>query len=276
MENAIKAKKEVEEQKIKIEKYKDHLEELVAERTKDLTAANEELKGLDRLKSKFIDNMSHELRTPLNAIIGFSEVLQDEAFGPLNEKQKNYVSKVVMSGNHLLALINDVLDITEIESGKMKLAMAEISIKKLLEEALLIIKEKFFTHDFEVSLEIGDEIEFFKVDERLIKQIVNIGLSNAVKFTPNGGKIKISVNKSDCEMEIIIKDTGIGIAIEDQAKLFNEFFQIENPHIKQFPGTGLGLFLAKKLVELHGGKIWVESDGLGKGTIFRFMLPNKE
>ncbi|MFA5167222.1 MAG: PAS domain-containing sensor histidine kinase [Candidatus Omnitrophota bacterium] len=229
----------------------------------------------NQAKSEFLANMSHELRTPLNAIIGFSEVLYDQKFGPVNETQKDYLSEVLDSSKHLLSLINDILDLAKVESGKMELLLSNFSLKELLEHSLIFIKEKAFKQNIEISSGIAEEVGYIRADERKVKQILFNLLSNADKFTPDGGKIGINARITGSEVEVSVRDTGIGIAPEDQGKLFKEFVQLENTMTKQYKGSGLGLSLAKKLVELHGGKIWVESEGKGKGSSFKFTLPIK-
>ena len=226
-------------------------------------------------KSEFLANMSHELRTPLNAIIGFSEVLYDQKFGPVNETQKDYLNEVLDSSKHLLSLINEILDLAKVESGKMELMLSNFPLKELLEHSLVFIKEKAFKHRIELSLDMAEELGYIRADERKVKQIVFNLISNAIKFTLDGGKIGINAKIIGPGAEVSVWDTGIGIAPEDRGKLFKEFVQLENTMTKQYKGSGLGLSLAKKLVELHGGKIWVESEGKGKGSNFKFNLPIK-
>jgi len=229
----------------------------------------------NQAKSEFLANMSHELRTPLNAIIGFSEVLFDQKFGPLNETQKDYLNYVLESGKHLLSLINDILDLAKVESGKMELMLSNFSLRELLEHSSVFIKERAFKQHIEFSFGIAEEVGYIRADERKVKQIVFNLISNAVKFTPDGGKIGINAKIIGSEAEVSVWDTGIGIAPEDHGKLFKEFVQLENTRSKQYKGSGLGLSLAKKFVELHGGKIRVESEGKGKGSSFKFTLPIK-
>ena len=216
--------------------------------------------------------MSHELRTPLNSIIGFSEVLFDQAFGHLNEKQKKYVNDVLSSGRHLLSLINDILDISKIETGKIELELSTFSLKDLLEESLTLIREKAMRQDIKLSTDIAEEVGEIKTDERKIKQIIYNLLSNAVKFT-HEGSIGIRAHRTKKHIEVAVWDTGIGIIKKDQKRIFEEFVQIEKPYTKKYEGTGLGLSLSKKLVEMCGGKIWVDSEGLGKGSTFKFTVP---
>jgi two-component system CheB/CheR fusion protein len=242
------------------------------EKLKDLAT---ELKRTALVKSEFLANMSHELRTPLNSINGFSEVLYDETFGPLNEKQKKYVNNVLTSGNHLLLLINQILDMAKVEAGKMNLALSSLHMKRLLNEISLLVADMVSKKKIEMSLEIAEDLSNIEADELKVKEIMYNLLSNAVKFTPEGGKVgmRASTRKTDSEIEIVVWDTGIGIAPENMGRIFEGFFRVDTPYSRVTEGTGLGLPLSKKLVELHGGKLSVESDGLNKGTTVRFTLP---
>jgi len=242
---------------------------------KDLEDTKKRLELASQAKSDFLANMSHELRAPLNSIIGFSEVLTDQTFGPINDRQKDYLNDILTSGKHLLSLINDILDLSKVEAGKMELTLVTFDLKVLLEESLVLIKEKALKHGIQVELVVDPAVGEIKADERKIKQIVYNLLSNAAKFTPDGGQIKVAATKKENLVEISVKDTGIGLAQEDQGKVFDEFKQIEKSVTKKYAGTGLGLSLAKKLTELHGGKIWVESEGEGKGRTFSFTIPIK-
>ena len=232
-----------------------------------------ELKRTARVKSEFLANMSHELRTPLNSINGFSEVLYDETFGPLNEKQKKYVNNVLTSGKHLLLLINQILDMAKVEAGKMKLALSSLPMKSLLNEISLLVADMVSKKKIEMLLEIAEDLPNIEADELKVKEIIYNLLSNAVKFTPEGGKIGMRAKKADSEIEIVVWDTGVGIAPENMEKIFEGFFRVDTPYSRVTEGTGLGLPLSKKLVELHGGKLSVESEGLNKGTSVRFTLP---
>jgi two-component system CheB/CheR fusion protein len=240
------------------------------EELKELAA---ELKRVARAKSEFLANMSHELRTPLNSINGFSEVLCDEIFGPLNEKQKTYVNNVLTSGKHLLLLINQILDMAKVESGKMKLALSNLHMKSLLTEISLLVADMVSKKKIDMLLEIADDLPDIEADELKVKEVMYNLLSNAVKFTPEGGKIGMRAKKTDSEIEIVVWDTGVGIARENMEKIFEGFFRVDTPYSRVTEGTGLGLPLSKKLVELHGGKFSVESEGLDRGTSIRFTLP---
>jgi len=244
-----------------------------------LEALATELERAARVKSEFLASMSHELRTPLNAVIGFSQVLQDQDFGPLNEKQKEYMLDILESGNHLLSLINDILDLSKVEAGKMELQISPVVVGDLLAGSLVMIKEKAMKHGITLETDIPEELSHFEMlaDERKFKQILFNLLSNASKFTPDGGAITLSARRmAEGEGEVIqvsVKDTGIGIAPENQAKVFESFYQASGGLTSKTSGTGLGLPLARSFVKLHGGRMWVESEGEGKGSQFYFSLP---
>jgi len=245
-----------------------------------LEKAHEELKELAvelertaRVKSEFLANMSHELRTPLNSINGFSEVLYDETFGMLNEKQKKYVNNVLTSGKHLLLLINQILDMAKVEAGKMKLALSSLPMNSLLNEISMLVADMVSKKKLTMLLEIADDLPTIEADDLKVKEIIYNLLSNAVKFTPEGGKIGMRAKKHDHVIEIEVWDTGVGIAPENMEKIFEGFFRVDTPYSRVTEGTGLGLPLSRKLVELHGGKLTAESEGLNKGTLVRFTLP---
>ena len=237
---------------------------------KDLTT---ELERAARAKSEFLANMSHELRTPLNSINGFSEVLFDESFGPLNSKQKKYVNNVLTSGKHLLLLINQILDMAKVEAGKMKLSISTLSPKSILHEISMLVADMVSKKKLQMTSEIADDLPDIEADELKVKEIIYNLLSNAVKFTPEGGKIGIRAKRTNCSVEIVVWDTGVGIAIENMDKIFEGFFRVDTPYSRVTEGTGLGLPLSKNLVELHGGNFSVESSGLDQGTLVRFTLP---
>jgi two-component system, cell cycle sensor histidine kinase PleC len=239
----------------------------------DLNELATELKRTARVKSEFLANMSHELRTPLNSINGFSEVLYDELFGPLNEKQKQYVNNVLTSGRHLLLLINQILDMAKVEAGKMKLELSNLPTKSLLNEISMLVADMVSKKKIEMSLEIAENLPNIEADELKVKEVIYNLLSNAVKFTLEGGQIGMRAKKVDSEIEIVVWDTGVGIAPENMGKIFEGFFRVDTPYSRVTEGTGLGLPLSKKLVELHGGKFSVESKGLNRGTSVQFTLP---
>jgi PAS domain S-box-containing protein len=317
------------QQEEKIKKAYDELEVRVDERTVELKASNEQLqqeiraresveKALilieakevaetaNRAKSEFLANMSHEFRTPLNHIIGFTELVVDKKFGDLNEMQEEYLGDVLQSSKHLLLLINDILDLSKVEAGKLEVEASAINPRTLIDNSLIMFKEKSFKHGIELSSDVDHVPDAIIVDERKLKQILYNLLSNAVKFTPDGGKVRLSAQLVDCivrpglrsgdseSLEIIagengrseingrkhrkcvkfsVADTGIGIKAENQDRIFSPFEQVDGSSSRRYQGTGLGLSLTKKLVEVHGGKIWVKSEGEGKGSTFNFVIP---
>jgi signal transduction histidine kinase len=239
---------------------------------REIQDKSQQLEIANRHKSDFLANMSHELRTPLNAIIGFSEVLLEKMFGEVNEKQLDYLQDIHSSGKHLLSLINDILDLSKIEAGRMDLDIAEFDLRSALQNAMTLVKERAQRHGIELSLEADDAIGAFRADERKFKQIMLNLLSNAVKFTPEGGKIGVRAKPVGNAVEIAVTDTGVGIAPEDQKSVFDEFKQVGRDYTKKAEGTGLGLALTKRFVELHGGSIRLESTP-GRGSTFTVTIP---
>lgn len=245
----------------------------------------ESIKSADRAKSAFLANMSHELRTPLNAITGFTDVLEEQYFGVLNKKQLGYVRDIKESAKHLVSLINDILDISKIEAGKMEMEFSQVTLGSLFDRGIIMIREKALKHGIRIELDIADEASRFEftADERKLKQILFNLLSNAVKFTPDGGRVTLGARIIEESQggetagfkaaEIYVSDTGEGIEPENITKIFDEFFQVEGGIKGKTPGTGLGLPITKRLVELHGGKIWAESAGKGKGSAFNVIIP---
>jgi len=229
-----------------------------------------ELEKASRHKSDFLATMSHELRTPLNAIIGFSQVLHEKMFGELNERQLAYVDDVLQAGEHLLSLINDVLDLAKIEAGKMELELSKVAIPEVLRSAVSLHSERASRGGVELALMTEPEEITVTADERRIRQVVFNLLSNAIKFTPDGGRIDVSARADGGQVVIAVSDTGPGIPAADLESIFEEFEQSSDG--KKAEGTGLGLPLSRKLVELHGGRLWVESE-VGRGSTFRFTLP---
>jgi signal transduction histidine kinase len=215
--------------------------------------------------------MSHELRTPLNAIIGFSEVLGDRLFGELNAKQEEYLKDIHASGQHLLSLINDILDLSKIEAGRMELELSDFNLPATLDNALTLVRERAGRRGIALHMTIDERVEQFRADERKIRQVVLNLLSNAIKFTPEGGRIDVRAIPRDGIVEVSVSDTGVGIAPEDQEAIFEEFRQVGTA-AKKVEGTGLGLALSRKFVELHGGRIWVRSQ-VGVGSTFTFTIP---
>jgi len=230
-----------------------------------------QLEAASRHKSEFLANMSHELRTPLNAIIGFSEVLSDRMFGELNDKQEEYLKDIYASGQHLLSLINDILDLSKVEAGRMELEVTDFDLPAAIDNALILVRERASRRGITLGRAIDDRVGTVRGDERKVKQVFLNLLSNALKFTPEGGRIDVRATMNDGMVEVSVTDTGVGIAPEDQEAIFEEFRQVGTAD-KKVEGTGLGLALSRKFIELHGGRIWVQSEP-GKGSTFSFTLP---
>jgi signal transduction histidine kinase len=239
---------------------------------RELDAKSRQLEAASRHKSEFLANMSHELRTPLNAIIGFSEVLAERMFGEVNEKQAEYLQDILDSGRHLLSLINDILDLSKVEAGRLELDLGRFHLPTALEQALTLVRERASRHGIALEVTVDERLGEIVGDERKIRQVLLNLLSNAVKFTPEGGRVGVTATAADRLVTIAVTDTGVGIAPEDQAAVFEEFRQVGRDGARKAEGTGLGLTLAKKLVELHGGQIGVRSR-LGQGSTFTFTLP---
>src|SRR5262245_52534847 len=238
---------------------------------KELEVANRELSAASQHKSEFLANMSHELRTPLNAIIGFSEVLAEKMFGELNEKQEEYSKDIHASGQHLLSLINDILDLSKIEAGRMELELSDFHLPTALDSALTLVRERAGRRSIALHTSIDNRLGQIQADERKVRQVVLNLLSNAIKFATEGGRIEVAAAPRDGSVEVSVSDTGVGIAPEDQEAVFEEFRQVGTAD-KKVEGTGLGLTLCRKFIELHGGQIWVKSE-LGAGATFTFSLP---
>ncbi len=234
---------------------------------------NERLAIANKAKSEFIANMSHELRTPLNSIIGFTELMKQKTAGELNQKQERYVENVLTSSNFLLNLINDILDLSKVEAGKIELVLERISVPEVIDQTINLLKEKASKNNVLLRKDFDPELDFINADKQRVKQILFNLLSNALKFSKKeGGTITITTRKEGDMAKISVSDTGIGIKEEDIGKLFKEFEQVNAEITKKYGGTGLGLAITKKLVELHGGKIMVESE-YGRRTTFTFLLP---
>jgi signal transduction histidine kinase/HAMP domain-containing protein/predicted transcriptional regulator with HTH domain len=239
---------------------------------REIEDKSRQLEVANKHKSEFLANMSHELRTPLNAIIGFSEVLLEKMFGEINAKQQDYLSDIHSSGRHLLALINDILDLSKIEAGRMELEPSDFDVPTALQNAMTLVRERAQRHGIALSLQIDPAVRELRADERKFKQILVNLLSNAVKFTPDGGRVALRARPVESGLEVSVSDTGIGIAPEDQEKVFEEFRQVGGDYKTKQEGTGLGLALARRFVELHCGVITVQSE-LGKGATFTFTIP---
>ena len=231
-----------------------------------------ELEVANQHKSEFLANMSHELRTPLNAIIGFSEALDERYFGELNDKQDEYVKDIHGSGKHLLSLINDILDLSKIEAGRMELDLSEFDVPAALDNSLTLVKERAQRHGVRLNLDAAPDLGAIQADERKFKQIMLNLLSNAVKFTPEGGSVSIGARRYNGTLEVSVKDTGVGIALDDQEIIFEEFRQVGRDYTRKAEGTGLGLALTKRFIDLHGGTLRVESTP-GEGSTFTFTIP---
>jgi signal transduction histidine kinase/putative methionine-R-sulfoxide reductase with GAF domain len=243
-----------------------------AELFREIREKSAQLEVANKHKSEFLANMSHELRTPLNAIIGFSEVLMERMFGDVNEKQADYLKDIHESGKHLLSLINDILDLSKIEAGRMELELSTFHLPTAISNAMTLVRERAQRHGIQLGSELDPALGELNADERKVKQILLNLLSNAVKFTPDGGQVQVSAAKVNGAVEVSVRDTGIGIAPEDQVAVFEEFKQVGRDALRRAEGTGLGLTLTKRLVELHGGEIRLQS-APGKGSTFSFTLP---
>jgi GAF domain-containing protein len=238
---------------------------------REVEVKSRELETASRHKSEFLANMSHELRTPLNAIIGFSEVLYERMFGEINEKQAEYLGDILQSGQHLLSLINDILDLSKIEAGRMELEVSDFDLPGAIENTLTLVRERAVRQGITLGRTVDERLGSIRADERKVKQVLLNLLSNALKFTPEGGKIDVRAAVNDGVAEISVTDTGVGIAPEEQEAVFEEFRQVGTASTK-VEGTGLGLAISRKFIELHGGRIWVESQ-VGSGSTFAFTLP---
>jgi diguanylate cyclase (GGDEF)-like protein/PAS domain S-box-containing protein len=279
----------IEERNLELQELNENLEDKVFARTKDLERANRELERSNMLKSRFISTISHELRTPLNSILGFSELLLEEVSGPLTDRQKRHINNIYGSGTHLLQLINNVLDIAKIESGKIELHYESFLVSHVVTEVEAVIRSLTDKKGQTLTIKTGD-VPFIVADRVKFKQILYNLLSNAVKFTPEGGTITLEAEVSNAAnlppqargltffsgknkfLILAVKDSGIGIKREDMDRIFSEFEQVDNGLSRKYEGTGLGLALTKRLIELHGGEIFVESEE-GVGSTFTIAMP---
>ncbi len=272
----ITERKKAEE---KISEYAENLEKMVKKRTQELEDAKILAETASRAKSAFLANISHEFRTPLNSIIGFSEALVEGVYGELKPEHREYIKDIFQSGMHLLSLINQILDLSKIEAGKMELEYRECRVDKVIESTRFMFMEKVKKHGINFVVHTEEDTGTFEVDEMKVKQVLINLISNALKFTPDGSSISVTARKVESEkigdfIEISVEDTGEGIAQEDQERLFMPFEQLETGLSSNRQGTGLGLALCKRFVELHGGRIWAESQK-GKGSRFVFVLPRR-
>jgi PAS domain S-box-containing protein len=248
-------------------------QEEIRERSRELEEQNIRIQEANRLKSEFLANMSHELRTPLNAVIGFAELLVDGRVGPLNADQKEFLSDILTSGQHLLQLINDVLDLAKIEAGKMALEPEVFSVRKVTDEVCALMRPAALKRNIMISIEASSKQDLATLDQRKFKQVLYNLLSNAVKFSHDHGEVKVVYGlDSRQQLQLQVKDCGIGIKKEDLPRIFREFEQLESGAARRFPGTGLGLALTKKIIELHNGSISVQSE-FGKGSTFTMTIP---
>jgi len=238
----------------------------------EIQQKSRELEIASQHKSEFLANMSHELRTPLNAIIGFSEVLLERMFGELNVKQDDYLKDIHSSGKHLLSLINDILDLSKVEAGRMELEPAAFDVPTAIDNAMTLVRERAQRHEIALGVDVADGVDEIVADERKFKQILLNLLTNAVKFTPDGGRVDVIARRAGPMLEVAVRDTGIGIAKDDQEAVFEEFRQVGRNYTNKQEGTGLGLALTRRFVELHGGTIRVDSEP-GKGSTFTFTIP---
>jgi signal transduction histidine kinase len=239
----------------------------------ELALKSQELEVASRHKSEFLASMSHELRTPLNAVIGFSDVLLDRLFGDLNAKQEEYLEDIRESGRHLLDLLNDILDLSKVEAGKMRLELSRTSLREALEHGIAMVSDRASRQGLSLHLAVEDDVDFVVADPLRLKQVILNLLTNAVKFTPSGGSIEASAERVADEIHVSVKDSGIGIAESDYARIFEAFQQGRRDVSASAEGTGLGLTLSKRIVELHGGRLWLNSR-VGHGSTFTFSLPD--
>lgn len=236
----------------------------------EIVRARETAESASRAKSEFLATMSHELRTPLNSIIGFAQVLADESFGQLNQTQREFAADIQESGKHLLSLINDILDLAKIESGKMELAPEKLALPELIENSLGMIRQKALRHNIALRTDFPPGLPPVKADEMRVRQVVYNLLSNAAKFTPDGGTITVAIKPDGFFLRVAVTDTGIGIPSDDQERIFRQF---EQASARKYGGTGLGLCISRDIAELHGGRLWLEQSAVGAGSTFAFTLP---
>ncbi|MBA7676252.1 Sensor histidine kinase RcsC [subsurface metagenome] len=261
-----------------LKQLNENLERRVEQRTEELKIARDRADVANRAKSDFVANLSHELRTPLTSITGFSEALQEKYFGKLNKKQADYVKYIQDNSQRMLSLINQIVDLEKMETGKTEIEISNVRIKKLLENSMSMIEDKAADQHIILDCQLAPEIDELEIqaDEPKLQQVVINLLSNAIMFTPDGGRVIVRAKVADKQLTVEVIDTGIGIAPENQERVFEDFFQVKSDIKDKTPGIGLGLGLSRRLVEMHGGKIWVESEGEGRGSRFIFTIPSSE
>ena len=276
---------DLEKEKTALLKTRERLTTEIGERkrtAKDLEKARDEAEAANRTKSEFLANMGHELRTPLNHILGFTELVVDKKIGGLNAEQEDFLKEVLQSGRHLLALVNGVLDLSKVEVGRMELSLSRVFPRPLMDNSLMMVKAKALKQRIELIAHIPEQPDSFSGDEFKLKQVLVNLLDNALKFTPEGGTIKVRTSlENGCSggdkgLRFSVIDSGIGLDPGDLERIFQPFEQADNSISRRYQGAGLGLALSRKLVELHGGRIWAESEGEGKGSAFHFVVPFRE
>ena len=266
----ITERKRIEEE---LKKYREHLEELVIERTRDIIFAKEEAEHANMAKTNFLQTMSHEIRTPLNAVLGFSEMLKLKTSGELNEKQEHYIDNIITGGNNLHNIIGQIPEVVKMYEGTLELHIEKIPVPETLDEIIGVIKEKAAKKNVLIEKNLDPELEYIEADKQKFKQVFINLLDNAVKFSKDeGGTVTINAKKEGNMARFSVSDRGIGIKEEDIEKIFQKFTQLDSGTSRKYGGTGIGLAISKTFVELHGGRIWVESK-YGEGSTFTFTLP---
>ena len=276
---------DLEKEKTALLKTRERLTNEIGERkrtARDLERARDAAEAANRAKSEFLANMGHELRTPLNHILGFTELVVDKKIGGLNAEQEDFLKEVLQSGRHLLALVNGVLDLSKVEVGRMELSLSRVFVRSLMDNSLMMVKEKALKQQIALIAHIPDQPDSFPGDALKLKQVLVNLLANALKFTPEGGTIQVRAalengfSGGDRGLRFSVIDSGIGLDPGDLERIFRPFEQADNSISRRFQGAGLGLALSRKMVELQGGRIWAESEGEGKGSAFHFVVPFRE